>query len=91
MPAEYGRNLTDAAGLMALFAAGKYKAGSLTFGATAATDALTHGLGAAPDFVLLQTSGEGVLTWASDATTLTVTRATTTGAVTWSYLIGILA
>lgn len=91
MPAEYGRNLTDAAALMAMFTAGKFKVGTLTFGATATTDALTHGLGAAPTFVMLQAKGEGYLSWAADSTTLTVTRATTVGADTWNYFIGILA
>jgi hypothetical protein len=91
MPAEYGRNLTDAAALMAEFTAGKFALGSLTFGATATTDALTHGLGAAPTFVLIHCSEAGNFSWAADGTTLTVTRETTVGAATWSYLIGILA
>lgn len=91
MPAEYGRNLTDAAALMAEFTAGKFAAGMATFGATAATDALVHGLGAAPTFVLIACSEACDFSWASDATTLTVTRTTTVGAATWSYLIGILA
>jgi hypothetical protein len=91
MGKSYTKGAQNAQAFGDLFAAGKVKAGYLTFGATAATDALTHGLGAAPTFVLLQTSGELALTWAADTTTLTVTRATTVGAVTWSYLIGILA
>lgn len=90
MSKSFLKGAQNAATLGDLFTAGKIKAGMATFGATATTDALVHGLGAAPTFVLVQTSGEGVLTWAADATTLTVTRATTVGAVTWSYWIGIL-
>jgi len=85
-----GKNAKDFGALLQL---GKIKGGSATFNATTLTDTLTHGLGAAPDFVLLTFSGETagtVYKWTTDTTTLTVTRATTVGAETWSYLIGIL-
>lgn len=91
MGRSYTRNFTDAAALMAEFTAGKFALGSLTFGATATTDVLTHGLGAAPTFVLIHCSEAGNLSWAADTTSLTVTRETTVGAATWSYFIGILA
>lgn len=90
MPAEYGQALTDAATIFDLFTAGKVKMGVLTFGATAATDALVHGLGAAPEFVLIACSEACDFSWAADTTTLTVTRTTTVGAATWSYLIGLV-
>ena len=91
MGRSYTKAFTNVDTLFGLFAAAKIKCGKLTFGATAATDALTHGLGAAPDFVILQAASEGYLSWAANTTTLTVTRATTVGADTWCYLIGILA
>lgn len=86
--------VSNAEALGVLFADGSITAGSATFNATSTADTLTHGLGAAPDFVILQSAGEAAgreLTWTSDATTLTVTRATTVGAEAWSYIIGILA
>ena len=85
--------LTDANTFMNLFTATKITAGSATFNATSTDDTLAHGLGAAPDFVILQSAGEAAgreLTWSSDTTTLTVTRATTVAAEAWSYIIGIL-
>ena len=85
-----GKNAKD---LGVLFQLGKIKAGSATFNATSVADTLAHGLGAAPDFVLLQSAGEAAgreLTWSSDTTTLTVARATTVAAEAWSYFIGIL-
>lgn len=75
------------------FQLGKLKVGSATFNATTLTDTLVHGLGAAPDWVILTFSGETagtVYKWSSDTTTLTVTRATTVAAETWSYFLGIL-
>ena len=85
-----GKNSAD---FGALFQLGKLIGGSLTFNATTTTDTIAHGLGAAPDFVILTFSGEtsgDTYTWTSDTTTLTVTRETTVGAETWSYLLGIL-
>lgn len=84
---QNAKNLGD------LFQLDKFTAGSATFNATSVADTLAHGLGAAPDFVILQSAGEAAgreLTWSSDTTTLTVTRATTVGAEVWSYFIGIL-
>ena len=85
-----GKNAKD---IGALFRIGAIIGGSLTFNATTTTDTLAHGLGVAPDFVLLTFSGEtsgDTYTWTTDTTTLTVTRETTVGAETWSYLIGVL-
>ena len=75
------------------FQLAKVKVGSATFTATSVADTLAHGLGAAPDFVLITGSGETAGTtykWTSDTTTLTLTRATTVGAETWSYFLAIL-
>jgi len=84
----------NAAQIGAEFTLGKILMGTATFNATSTADTLAHGLGAAPTFVLLQNVGETggrELTWSSDTTTLTVTRATTVAAEVWCYFIGILA
>lgn len=93
MPSIYNKDSQNAALFGDEFASAKVKAGTLSFGATATTDVLTHGLGAAPDFVIVARSeATGALTWAANTTSLTVTRAgSTTGAETWSYIVGILA
>lgn len=85
-----GKNASD---IGASFQLGKIVVGSATFTATSVADTLAHGLGAAPDFVLITPSGEtagDTYKWTSDTTTLTVTRETTVAAETWSYMLGIL-
>jgi hypothetical protein len=89
----YNQDSQNAAAFAALFTAAGIKAGKLTFGNAATTDVLAHGLGAAPDFVILsrELSGVEALTWAADTTDLTVTRTTTTNSEDWSYIVGVLA
>lgn len=92
MASVYNLDSQNAATLGNLFQLAKIKAGTLSFGATATTDVLTHGLAATPDFVIVARSeATGALTWTANTTSVTVTRAgSTTGAETWSYIVGIL-
>lgn len=93
MASIYNKDAQNAALFGDEFASGKLIAGTLSFGASATTDVLTHGLGAAPDFVIVARSeASGALTWTANTTSVTVTRAgSTSGAETWSYIVGILA
>ena len=93
MASVYNQDSQNAAAFGALFTAAGLKAGSATFGNTATTDAALHGLGVAPDFVVAVRGGTIAesLSWAADATTLTVSRTATTNAEKWSYIVGKLA
>lgn len=94
----YTNGAQNAATIFDLFQEGKVTAGSGTLTTTDAAIGVAHGLGAAPDFVLITSSlavgagaSAGKFGWAANATTITFTKADTGAIETFSYLAGILA
>lgn len=97
MPSPFSNGVQNADKVFDLFAEGQvtlFTVG-LTTGSTAVGTA--HGVGAAPDFVLLQSSVaadidvDTGLIYSAGATTLTITRQTTGAAATISVIAGNLS
>jgi hypothetical protein len=67
--------------------------GAASFGTSATTDVITHGLTGTPDFVLAtRAEGGDVLSYAANSTSVTFTRGGTTNNIeAYSYIIGDLA
>jgi hypothetical protein len=98
MASPFSNGVQNADKAFDIFAEGKVKAGSGTLTTTDAAIGIAHGLGAAPDFVLVSDSlavgagaAAGKIGWAANATTITFTKADTGAQETFSYIAGKLA
>lgn len=91
MPSPFSNGVQNADKVFDILAEGKVKAGASALTTAQTSVAIAHGLGAAPDFVLVTDSANVHPSWAATATTLTITSAETNAASRVSYIAGILA
>lgn len=95
---SYTKGSQAAAKLFGALTVSAATAGTGTLTTTDAAIGIAHGLGAAPDFVLLSSSlavgagaAAGKFGWAANATTITFTKADTGASETFSYIAAVLA